>query len=157
MDRKLEKLYDKAIGKDSDNAMWNNNLAWFYVERQVMTQSAVKFARQAVMQAPKNTVFLDTLAWAYLRNSEHDRALKAFEQVVSIAPETEDDQHAQESSWKGLTELVQSKIQAEKSQEFNRLFLNFYKRLSRQLEAETDAQAKLEAVFNLFQTHQIES
>lgn len=155
--RKLEKLYDKAIGKDSDNAMWNNNLAWFYVERQVMTQSAVKFARQAVMQAPKNTVFLDTLAWAYLRNSEHDRALKAFEQVFSIAPETEDDQHAQESSWKGLTQLVQSKIQAEKSQEFNRLFLNFYKRLSRQLEAETDAQAKLEAVFNLFQTHQIES
>lgn len=155
--RKLEKLYDKAIGKDPGNAMWNNNLAWFYVERQVMAQSAVKFARQAVMQAPKNTVFLDTLAWAYLRNSEHDRALKAFEQVFSIAPETEDDQHAQESSWKGLTELVQSKIQAEKSQEFNRLFLNFYKRLSRQLEAETDAQAKLEAVFNLFQTHQIES
>lgn len=155
--RKLEKLYDKAIGKDPGNATWNNNLAWLYVERQVMAQSAVKFARQAVMQAPRNTVFLDTLAWAYLRNSEHDRALKTFEQVFSIAPETEDDQHAQESSWKGLTHLVQSKIQAEKSQEFNRLFLNFYKRLSRQLEAETDAQAKLEAVFNLFQTHQIES
>ena len=152
--RKLERIYDKAIRKEPENAVWNNNLAWLYVEQQTMAQRAVEFARQAVKQAPRKTVFLDTLAWAYLRNSEHDRALKTFEQVVSIASETEDDLHAQESSWKGLTDLVQSNIKSEKSHEFNRLFLDFYKRLSPQLGADTDAQAKLEAVFHLFETHQ---
>ena len=155
--RKLEKLYDKAIRNDPENAMWNNNLAWLYVEQQMMAKRAVKFAQQAVMQAPRKTVFLDTLAWAYLRNAEHDRALKTFEQVFLSVSESEDDVHAQESSWKGLADLVQSDIKSEKSQEFNRSFLNFYKRLSHQLGADSGAQEKLEAVFNLFQTHQNEN
>lgn len=42
---------------------------------------------------------------------------------------------------------------SEKSQEFNRAFLNFYNRLSHRLAEDTDARAKLEAVFNLFHTH----
>ena len=152
--RKLELLYGTAIAKDPENADWHNNLAWLYVEQKMMPQKAVEFARQAVMQAPRKTVFLDTLAWAYLRNAQHDKALKTFEQVFLFASETEDDLHAEESSWKGLTDLVQSEIQSEKSQDFNRSFLNFYKRLSRRLGTDSGAQAKLEAVFTLFQTHQ---
>ena len=152
--RKLELLYGTAIAKDPEYADWHNNLAWLYVEQKMMPQKAVEFARQAVMQAPRKTVFLDTLAWAYLRNAQHDKALKTFEQVFLFASETEDDLHAEESSWKGLTDLVQSEIQSEKSQDFNRSFLNFYKRLSHRLGTDSGAQAKLEAVFTLFQTHQ---
>ena len=105
------------------------------------------------MHAPRKTVFLDTLAWAYSRNTQHDRALNTFEQVFLIASETEEDLLARASSWKGLTDLVQSEIKSEKSQEFNRAFLNFYNRLSHRLAEDTDARAKLEAVFNLFHTH----
>lgn len=150
---KLIQFYKQALHADPDNAVWNNNLAWIYVEQQMKPQKAVEFAQKAVMHAPRKTVFLDTLAWAYLRNAQHNRALKTFEQVFLIASETEEDLHAQESSWKGLTNLVKSEIKSEKSQEFYRAFLRFYNRLSHRLASNTDAREKLEAVFNLFQTH----
>ena len=150
---KLIQFYEQALRADPDNPAWNNNLAWLYVKQQMMPQKAVEFAQKAVMHAPRKTVFLDTLAWAYSRNAQHDRALKTFEQVFLIASETEEDLFARASSWKGLTDLVQSEIKSEKSQEFNRAFLNFYNRLSHRLAEDTDARAKLEAVFNLFHTH----
>jgi membrane associated rhomboid family serine protease/Tfp pilus assembly protein PilF len=150
---KLIRFYEQALRADPHNAAWNNNLAWLYVEQQMMPQKAVEYAQKAVMHDPRKTVFLDTLAWAYLRNTQHDRALKTFEQVFLTASETEADLHAQGSSWKGLTDLVQAEIKSEKSQEFNRAFLNFYNRLSQRLGSDTEARAKLDAVFNLFQTH----
>ena len=150
---KLIQLYEQALRADPDNAAWNNNLAWLFVEQHMMSQKAVEYAQKAVMHVPRKIVFLDTLAWAYLRNAQHDRALKTFEQVFLIASETEEDLHAQESSWKGLTDLVQSEVNSEKSDEFNREFLKFYDRLSQRLGADTNARTKLETVFNLFQRH----
>ena len=151
--RKLEELYHEAIAEDPENPTWNNNLAWFYVEGGMVPQKAVELAQQAVEHAPKKTTFLDTLAWAYLRNGQYRKALRTFEQVFLIPPQTEEDPPARESGWKGITELVQADIAPQKLREFDQAFLNFYNRLSHQFGSDTDARARLEAVFDLFQAH----
>ena len=88
-----------------------------------------------------------------MRGSRNALTLIQFGAYSHRLSETEEDLLARASSWKGLTDLVQSEIKSEKSQEFNRAFLNFYNRLSHRLAEDTDARAKLEAVFNLFHTH----
>jgi rhomboid protease GluP len=64
---------------------------------------------------------------------------------------------AQESSWDGMTELLQSDINADidsgASEEFSRAFFRFYNRMSRQLVAGSAAQAQLKGLFNLFQSN----
>lgn len=58
---------------------------------------------------------------------------------------------AQESSWDGMTELLQSDIDPLALEEFSQAFFRFYNRMSRQLVAGSSTQARLEALFNLFQ------
>jgi len=150
-DGRLKDLYEKAVAKDPDNSTWSNQLAWLYVEQRIMPQRAVELAQQAVKNDPMKTTVLDTLGWASLRNGQHHKSLRAFEPVFLNPLKNEEDPKAQESSWEGLTELVQAEIEPAKSQEFDRAFLNFYHRLSRQFADNPKAYAKLEAVLELFQ------
>ncbi|MCZ6680479.1 MAG: rhomboid family intramembrane serine protease [Candidatus Poribacteria bacterium] len=155
--RKLEALYKEAVEKDPNSGTWSNNLAWLYVEQQTNSSKAVALALNAVKQRPKEKNFLDTLAWVYLQNGQYRKSLRAFEQVFAIPGENEDDLKAQESSWKGLTALVQTEVSAPKLQELDRAFLKFYERLSLTFTDDAEAQAKLDAIFDLFlQVHRRE-
>ena len=64
------------------------------------------------------------------------------------------DLQAKDSSWEGLSVLIQLDIASSESEKFTREFLNFYNRMSRQLEGQLEALAKLEGAFELFQAHQ---
>ena len=150
-DRKLEVFYQRAVKKDPENGTWSNNLAWLYVEQQSNPQKTVELALNAVRQAPKEKNFLDTLGWAYFRDGQYHKALRAFEQVVASPIETEEELRAQESGWKGVTELVQAEKLPQASQNFNPAFLKFYERLSRLFSEDSTNRAKLDAAFNLFQ------
>ena len=150
-DRKLEVFYQQAVKKDPENGTWSNNLAWLYVEQRTNSQKTVELALNAVRQAPKEKNFLDTLGWAYLRNRQYRKALRAFEQVVASPIENEEELKAQESGWKGVTELVQTEKSAQASQNFSPVFLKFYERLSHLFLEDPTNKAKLDAVFNLFQ------
>ena len=150
-DRKLEVFYQGAVNQDPENGTWSNNLAWFYVEQQINSQKTVELALNAVKQAPKEKNFLDTLGWAYLRDGQYRKALRAFEQVIASPINNEEELKAQESGWKGITELVQAEKSIQASQNFNPTFLKFYERMSRLFAADPTNRAKLDAVFNLFQ------
>ena len=150
-DRKLEAFYQGAVKKDPENGTWSNNLAWLYVEQQTNPQETVELALHAVRQAPNEKNFLDTLGWAYFRNEEYRKALRAFEQVVASSVAAEEELKAQESSWRGITELVQADKPPQASQYFTPAFLKFYERLSRLFSEDSANRAKLDAVFNLFQ------
>lgn len=150
-DRKLEVFYQSAVKQDPENGTWSNNLAWLYVEQHTHPQKTVELALNAVRQAPKEKNFLDTLGWAYFRNEEYRKALRAFEQVVASPTENEEELKAQESGWKGVTELVQAKKSAQVSRNFSPAFLKFYERLSRLFSDDSTNKAKLDAVFSLFQ------
>lgn len=150
-DGKLEAFYQGAVKKDPENGTWNNNLAWLYVEQQTKPQKTVELALNAVKQGPKEKNFLDTLGWAYLRDGQYRKALRAFEQVVGSPAETEDDLRAQESGWHGVTELVQAEKPAQESRRFNPAFLKFYDRLSGIFGEDSEDRAKLNTAFGLFQ------
>ena len=150
-DRKLEDFYQGAVKKDPENGTWSNNLAWLYVEQRTNPQKTVELALNAVRQAPKEKNFLDTLGWAYFRDGQYRKALRAFEQVVANSVETEEELRAQESGWRGITELVQVEKSPQASRSFNPAFLKFYERLSRIFPEDSTDRAKLDAVFNLFQ------
>ena len=150
-DRKLEAFYQGAVNKDPENGTWSNNLAWLYVEQQTNPQKTVELALNAVKQIPTEKNFLDTLGWAYYRNRQYRKALRAFEQVVASPIATEEELKAQESGWKGITELVQAEKSPQVSQHFTPAFLKFYERLSRLFPENSANRAKLDAVFNLFQ------
>jgi tetratricopeptide (TPR) repeat protein len=91
------------------------------------------------------------LGWAYLRDGQYRKALRAFEQVIASPINNEEELKAQESGWKGITELVQAEKSIQASQNFNPTFLKFYERMSRLFSADPTNRAKLDAVFNLFQ------
>ena len=150
-DRKLEAFYQGAVKKDPENGTWSNNLAWLYVEQQTNPQKTVELALNAVRQVPKEKNFLDTLGWAYFRNRQYRKALRAFEQVVASPIATEEESKAQESGWRGITELVQTEKSPQASRNFTPAFLKFYERLSRLFSEDSVNRAKLDAVFNLFQ------
>ena len=150
-DRKLEAFYQKAVKKDPENGAWSNNLAWLYVELQTNPQKTVELALNAVRQSPEEKNFLDTLGWAYLRAGQYRKALRAFEQVITSPVETEEELRAQESGWKGITELVRAEKSPQASRKFTRTFLKFYERLSRLFSKDSANRARLNAVFDLFQ------
>ena len=149
--RKLEVFYQQAVQKDPENGTWSNNLAWLYVEQQTNSEKTVELALNAVRQAPTEKNFLDTLGWAYLRAEQYRKALRAFEQVVGSPLENEEELQAQESGWKGVTELVQAEKSVQASQSFSLAFLKFYERLSHLFSEDPTNKAKLDTVFNLFQ------
>ena len=151
-DRKLETLYQRAVNKDPENGTWSNNLAWLYVEQQLNSQKTVELALNAVKHAPKEKNFLDTLGWAYFRNEQYRKALRTFEQVVASPVSTEEELKAQESGWKGITEVVQAEKSAQALQNFNPAFLKFYERMSRLFSEGSTNRARLDAIFNLFQS-----
>ena len=150
-DRKLEVFYQGAVREDPENGTWSNNLAWLYVQQQTHPKKTVELALSAVRQAPQEKNFLDTLGWAYYRDRQYRKALRAFEQVIASPVENEEAPKAQESGWKGITELVQAEKSVQESRSFNPAFLKFYERLSRLFLGDSTNQAKLNAVFSLFQ------
>ena len=150
-DSKLEVFYQRAVKKDPENGTWSNNLAWLYVEQETNPQKTVQLALNAVRQAPQEKNFLDTLGWAYFRAGQYRKALRAFEQVVASPIENQEELKAQESGWKGVTELVEVEKSVQESRNFNPVFLKFYERLSRLFSEDPTNQAKLNAVFSLFQ------
>ena len=130
-DHKLTDFYQGAVQKDPESATWSNNLAWLYVQQRIHPQKTVELALNAVRQAPTEKNFLDTLGWAYLRDGQYRKALRAFEQVVASPAATEEELSARNSSWKGITGLVQAEKAFQASRRFNPAFLRFYERLSR--------------------------
>ena len=150
-DRKLDLFYQEAVKKDPENGRWSNNLAWLYVEQQANPQKTVELALNAVKQAPTKKDFLDTLGWAYFRNGQYRKALRAFEQVVASPISTEEELKAYKSGWKGITELVQAEKSPQTYRNFTPAFLKFYERLSRLFPENSANRAKLDAIFNLFQ------
>ena len=51
----LEEFYYSAIEVDEANPTWQNNLAWYYVERKIKSAKAVTLAQNAVKLSPNNS------------------------------------------------------------------------------------------------------
>jgi len=129
--------YEKTIElnpKDPNDAVWYNNLAWTYVQRNINPKEAIYLAQIALKLKPDNAAYLDTLAWAYLKNGQYEHSLSVFEEVFEIDLEMK-------SSWDGVLELASSKVD-------RKAFLDFYKRMSKKAPEGSEMRAKLESALH---------
>ena len=78
--------YRKAA--DCGNAWGQNNVAWilatFKMPEHRDGKLAVFYALKAVEQEPKNAAFIRTLAAAYARNREFDKAVRTQKSVIAL-------------------------------------------------------------------------
>ncbi|MEE3234194.1 MAG: tetratricopeptide repeat protein [Candidatus Latescibacterota bacterium] len=80
-----EALFERLIEIDPDDAFALNYLGYMYAEKGVKLEMAVGLLLRAVEINPKNSAFLDSLAWAYFRMGNVESAAeyiaKAIEQI----------------------------------------------------------------------------
>lgn len=88
-----DEQYDEAIAlyrqaADCGNAWGQNNVAWLYATfkdaRLRDGKLAVYYARQATEQEPRNSHFFRTLAAAYARNGQFDKAVEAQRTALEL-------------------------------------------------------------------------
>jgi len=84
--------YDDAIfigemllTRDSENAIYNNNLAMTYADANQNLGRAHALALKANRLSPDNPGHLDTLGWAYLRMGQYEEAETTFMKSIELA------------------------------------------------------------------------
>jgi cellulose synthase operon protein C len=81
-----ERRYKEVLKIEPRAVLAANNLASLYLERGENLHDAEQLAIAAVEQAPGEAEVLDTLGSILMRRSLHGRAIKLFEQAVSLEP-----------------------------------------------------------------------
>jgi len=84
--RNAEESFIKSIQLNERNAMALNNLAWLYCENDVKIREAIEYAKKACDLEPFSDVYLDTLAEAYFKNKEYDKAIEIIKKALKINP-----------------------------------------------------------------------
>jgi tetratricopeptide (TPR) repeat protein len=82
-----EKYYRDALDLDPQNAMANNNLAWIFVIQGIHFSEAEGLIRKAMYADPgRVSVYLDTMAYLYLRQERFDEALNTLKAAENLLP-----------------------------------------------------------------------
>lgn len=81
-----EAAFLKSIELDNKNAASLNNLAWLYCENDTKILLAIEYSKKAVLYEPLNDSYLDTLAEAYFKNKEYDKAIETIKKAIKINP-----------------------------------------------------------------------
>lgn len=80
----FEKHAYAALQEDPQDAQVLNYLAYSWLERDVNLKEAIVFLEKAYKQAPNSPDVLDSLAFAYHKQGEHEKALPFAERAVDI-------------------------------------------------------------------------
>lgn len=79
-----EKRYRQALGRQPENALVLNNLAW--VTFQLKKPEALEYAERANELAPGNPAIMDTLGSILAQGAEPERGLQLLGQAAELAP-----------------------------------------------------------------------
>lgn len=77
--------YRTALARDPASVVAKNNLSMLLAE-EGQWERAVELAKQVCAQAPDNPELLDTLANAYTRGGDHDRAASCYRSAADLEP-----------------------------------------------------------------------
>ncbi|BCX79483.1 hypothetical protein [Campylobacter sp. 19-13652] len=62
-----------------------NNYGYFLIDSQLDVKKGIEMVKQALTQSPKNTYYLDSLAWGYFRLGECKKAQETIQEAVTIS------------------------------------------------------------------------
>lgn len=77
-----DRIYEQALKIDPINHLILNNYAYSLADRGIQLDRALKMAKEAVRQQPKNSSYLDTLGWVYFRLKEYEKAHRYIEEAI---------------------------------------------------------------------------
>ncbi len=84
----LQKKFESEDG-ELDEPTLHNNLAWLYVVANLHPTDALEEATKAVIAAPYEVAFLDTLAEAYFRSGQKAKAVEREQYALSLEPDND--------------------------------------------------------------------
>lgn len=76
-------IYESQIKLSGNMPVLLNNAALVYLALD-KSDIAIGFAKQAFEQLPNNVAIMDTMAWAYTKNNQPDKALSIFRDALAV-------------------------------------------------------------------------
>ncbi|MHB8581489.1 MAG: tetratricopeptide repeat protein [Ignavibacteriaceae bacterium] len=86
-----DSVYLKALSMDSTNALINNNYAYSLSERGIKLEEALRMSKLAIKAEPKNSAYLDTMAWIYFKMGKYTEAEKYEQESLTIGGDKSDE------------------------------------------------------------------
>jgi uncharacterized Ntn-hydrolase superfamily protein len=83
---RVAQVLTRALDENVQDAEMLNSLAWFAATHDFHLSEALEAAQRAVGLEPKNTNIMDTLAEAYYRMGNFDKAIEVQKEALAIAP-----------------------------------------------------------------------
>jgi tetratricopeptide (TPR) repeat protein len=83
MKKRSRQVYERVVELDPHNTLAMNNLAYLLAEEGIRLRQALRFATNAVMLEPDNSVYLDTLGWVHFKLGNYELARQTLEKAVA--------------------------------------------------------------------------
>jgi len=75
-------LFDKAISMGVDDSVYLNYYGYTLIDKEIDIDKGMEIIGNALKQQPENSYYLDSMAWAYFKKGECQKAYKMMKQVV---------------------------------------------------------------------------
>jgi len=75
-------FFEKAISSGIDDSVYLNYYGYTLIEKKIDLKKGIKIVKDALVQQPDNTYYLDSLAWGYYREHQCKKAYKLMKKVV---------------------------------------------------------------------------
>jgi len=80
--KKFRELFDKAITLGVDDSIYLNYYGYTLIDKNIDIDRGIKMIKNALKQQPKNSYYLDSIAWGYFKKLECQKAYKIMKQVI---------------------------------------------------------------------------
>lgn len=76
------KTFDKALAQGVDDSIYLNYYGYTLIDKNIDITKGMKIIKDALVQQPDNTYYLDSLAWGHYKQRECKKAYKLMKRVV---------------------------------------------------------------------------
>jgi tetratricopeptide (TPR) repeat protein len=81
---KATEYFQALLKKDPENAGYNNDLGYIWVEHDRNLEQAEQMIRKALKKEPENAAYIDSLAWVHFKKKQFAEAKKLLLQAVAL-------------------------------------------------------------------------
>ncbi len=81
---KADSIFEKIILLDPENDIILNNYSYSLAERRIKLDKALTMIQKALVKAPNNSHYLDTIGWIYFQLNRYELALKYVKQSFEL-------------------------------------------------------------------------
>jgi tetratricopeptide (TPR) repeat protein len=82
MIEKVVKTFDKALSLGVDDSIYLNYYGYTLIDKNIDVKKGMKILKNALLQQPDNTYYLDSLAWGYYKERSCKKAYELMKRVV---------------------------------------------------------------------------